>query len=42
MILTLRRIKMSNSNHVKQDTESMHLSKHLKEEIPVEELTDSS
>ena len=33
---------MSNSNHVKQDTESMHLSKHLKEEIPVEELTDSS
>jgi len=33
---------MSNSNDVKQDTEGMHLSDHLKEEIPVEELTDYS
>jgi uncharacterized membrane protein len=33
---------MSNSNHVKQDTESIVLSEPLKEEIPIEELTDSS
>jgi len=33
---------MSNSNNVKQDTEGMHLSEHLKEEIPVDELTDYS
>ena len=33
---------MSNSDNVKQDTEGMHLSEHLKEEIPADELTDYS
>jgi uncharacterized membrane protein len=33
---------MSNSNQIKQNTENMHLSEHLKEEIPVEELRDFS